>query len=121
MPGLTERVMILYTPNMITEVVDAVDYYFAEEPDIAADCYLFLRGLGSSMELLNTVKKRATSELIKRDRCDKCGEKLKLFQYGEVHRELEEEPVERMYVKLCPNCDIADRDLKPLDDDWPIP
>lgn len=51
MPGLTERVMILYTPNMITEVVDAVDYYFAEEPDIAADCYLFLRGLGSSMEI----------------------------------------------------------------------
>lgn len=94
----------MYVPNMTSEIIDAVDYLFADEPDIVADCLLYMRGLGDLPEMAKSLSDRARMELVRRDRCDRCGGKLQMFRYGEVHNELDEKPVEQMYVMMCPNC-----------------
>lgn len=104
-PGLAERVIILSAPNMIEEVIEAVDYFYANEPDVEADCLLFLQKVKDDPNMLKSMSARARAKLISKNRCEKCGERLVYIAYKEVHDELPESPIEILYEPMCQNCD----------------
>lgn len=94
------------TPNMISEVIESVDFMFADVPEASVDCLLFLKELKNRPDMVEALSRRAEGELANRSRCTKCGERLQFQPYYEVHTEIDNSPVETMYEPYCPNCDI---------------
>ena len=108
---------MMNVPNMISEVIESIDYMFSDIPEVGVDCLLFLQSLKNNPKMVNSLSERATAELVERNRCTRCGEKLHTYQYNEVHNELDDNPVEVMYDMACPNCDMVRSDMKEVEDE----
>ena len=100
-------------PNMANEIIESIHMNFEDYPDVEADCYLCLTGLchpnGVANEAMARIMARAgRNALDEMGRCPKCGTLLENYIYNEVHTELEENTMEKMVEKYCPNCDMKD-------------
>ena len=94
-------------PNMILEIFDAIDIAFANEPDIKADCLVYLMSLQHDDERVINLGVKASKVLDEMNRCNICGKELKSITYKEPHPELDGCPMEEMTEVYCPNCDIV--------------
>ena len=83
------------------EVVDFVFDYFGDNPDIIVDCFKYLSHIGS-----DKMNQAIDSKLKEMGRCTRCGTKLIVCQHNEVHDELDGCPIETVYDKFCPECDV---------------
>lgn len=90
-------------PNMRSELFDAIDFYFADMPDVAADCLLYLSKLQNNEEMVNALSHEARNRLNQMNRCERCGEPFKFYHYKEWHDEVN--AYEDMTDVYCPNCD----------------
>ena len=97
------------TPNMVSEVMEAVEEYFKDNEDVFVDCLLYLKGLYSGTQMSYQLFSAVTDKLEKMKRCPKCGEKLEWYHYQEPHDELDGCPMEDMYEPYCPNCDYPNQ------------
>ena len=94
---------------MLREVFDAINDMYKTEPDIVADCYVYLSGLMHDKDKVVRLSAQAGKELEKMNRCGECGEKLEVTTYNEPHPEIEGCPMEEVSETYCPNCDIRRR------------
>ena len=92
---------------MSYEVLDAIHLMYEDEPDVEADCYLYLSCLLSDKAKAKDLMERAQIALGEMGRCPYCGDKLECVTYKEVHTELDDCPVELIREEYCPHCDIC--------------
>lgn len=90
-------------PLMLSEVLEAVHLMYEDEPDVEADCYLYLTNLEASD--LVAIKFGAVKRLSDMGRCMICGSKLKTDSYKEPHFELGDGVYETLHEVYCPVCD----------------
>lgn len=93
---------------MTDEIIDAIRNTYGDYSEIEAECYVFLAHIHTNNNEAISLASKASSELEKMDRCPECGDKLVEHFYTESHSELEGNPVERVCVKVCPQCDMKD-------------
>lgn len=93
-------------PNMQIEVFDAIHEYFKDDPDIEADCYLYLKSLLNNEKRIKELSYESENKINKMNRCPYCGELLESYHYKEYHYELDDVQTEDRYESYCPNCDL---------------
>lgn len=89
-------------PKMILEVLEAIEDYFDDDPEIAVDCLLYLSGYLEDKDGAS----RARYALEQMGRCKNCGTPLDVATWDVHHTELEGSPIERMSEVFCPECDV---------------
>lgn len=87
-------------PKMILEVLEAIEEYFKDDPEIAVDCLLYL---SAYLDDADADKVRIALEQM--SRCPKCGSELIAYEWDERHTELDDCPKEHFCEYLCPECD----------------
>ena len=92
-------------PNMCYEILDAIHAFYNDE-DVETDCLLYLANLGSQTKMVHQLSDEARKELNGMGRCEHCGTPLETHQYQEIHTEVDDNQIEEMYVRYCPNCDL---------------
>ena len=93
-------------PNMTSELLEAVHYWFEDNPEVEIDVLVFLANLGCDKLKLAMLSMRAEQELVNKDRCPRCGCPMEYETHREWHSEVEGyEPVTERY---CPQCDRGD-------------
>ena len=98
-------------PNMEPEVIDAIHLMYEDNPDVEADCYLYLQSLkyGANKEnRISSLANAAYIELSNRGRCPECGGLMETVSYKERHNEISPGTYEIMHVTYCPNCDVGE-------------
>lgn len=88
-------------PNMLSEVVEAVETHFCDDKDIIVDCILYLMNATSREEDVVQLK----NWLIDHNRCYKCGGELACSEYREYHPECGSGVYETMREMYCPECE----------------
>lgn len=88
-------------PKMMSEVIEAIETHFCDEPDLMADCMLYLLNASARVEDVHRIEQW----FIDHDRCPKCGSKMKTQAYKEYHTECGPGVYETLYEPYCPNCD----------------
>lgn len=94
------------SPNMASEVIEAVHLMYEDYPDVEVDCYLYLSNLYSSQLLSSDLNNKVVFKLQEMGRCPECGSLMQIHHYKEPHPELDGCPMEDMTEVSCPNCDI---------------
>lgn len=89
-------------PKMILEVLEAIAEHYKADPEIAADCFLYLASnLTDAKE-----QDMARTAIEQMNRCPKCGLELVPYEWDERHTELDDCPKEHFCEYLCPKCDF---------------
>ena len=92
-------------PNMLPEVLEAIEEYFKNDEDVLTDCWLYLESLADDKKKVNQLVVNAENKLYDMGRCPNCGSPMQTYKYLEPHTELDGCPMEEMYEKYCPDCD----------------
>lgn len=96
-------------PNMEPEVIDAIHLMYEDNPDVEADCYLYLQSLKRkyyTVSRLTSLSNAAYRALQNMGRCPNCGNIMKSIPYKEYHSEVD--AYETLYDIYCPYCDIGE-------------
>ena len=88
-------------PNMLSEVVEAVETHFCDDKDIIVDCILYLMNATSREEDVVQLE----NWLIDHNRCYKCGGELACSEYREYHPECGSGVYETMREMYCSECE----------------
>ncbi len=87
-------------PNMMSEVIEAIETHFCDEKDVMVDCILYLMNVTSREEDVAQLEKW----LIDHHRCYRCGAELACSEYREYHPECGFGVYETMQEEYCPEC-----------------
>lgn len=91
-------------PKMMTEVIEAVHQTYVDNPEVEADCMVYLMRLavtlGDTRAMLDL-----TAWFVEHDRCDICGGLMSHYSFQEPHPELDGCPVETITEPYCAACD----------------
>lgn len=85
-------------PKMMSEVIEAVETHFCDEPDIMVDCMLYLMNANARVEDIHRIERWFDEHGL----CPKCGTKIKYQQVKEYHSEVD--AYETLYEPYCPHC-----------------
>lgn len=102
--------MAVNFPNMQSEVLEAIHLMYEDNPDIEADCYLYLESLDGSLDRQKAISIAGMKALGSMYRCERCGHILEAVHHKEIHNELEGNPVEITHEYYCPVCDLGKED-----------
>lgn len=91
-------------PNMYPEVLDAVHLMYEDNPDVEADCMLYLMNLHDNERGLAQLEGMAMKRLEDMGRCTICGEQLQPVTYYLAHPEISPGCQEEIVDQWCPNC-----------------
>lgn len=94
-------------PNMLSEILECLHFYFEDYPDVEVDCLLYLSRLMDDSKQVSKLSLAAIDALYDMGRCGCCGELLQVHHYKEPHPELDGCPTEDMTELYCPCCDIG--------------
>ena len=94
-------------PNMCPEILEAIHLMHEDYPNVEVDCLLYLTELKDNWTRTTELSNRAIDKLQEMGRCSTCGSALEYYHYVQPHFELEENPVEHLIERYCPNCDIG--------------
>lgn len=85
-------------PKMMSEVIEAIETHFCDEPDIMVDCMLYLMNANARVEDVHRIERWFDEHGL----CPKCGTKIKYQQVKEYHSEVD--AYETLYEPYCPHC-----------------
>lgn len=86
-------------PKMMSEVIEAIETHFCDEPDVMVDCMLYLMNASARVEDVHRIEQWFDNN----GRCPTCGTKIKYEQVKEYHSEVD--AYEILYTPYCPHCD----------------
>ena len=81
--------------DMSLEVIEAIHAFYKNEPDLEAECYVYLKKIGDIF-----LQVKCEKQLIQMKRCPKCGSILIPFKFKEFHGEIQE----IQNILICPIC-----------------
>ena len=87
------------TPNMKSEVLEAIHLMFEDDPDIECDCYRYLASLHKNSTKTFALQLAALGEIEDMGYCSACGNRLENYS----HKTEDGETLVEVY---CPNCDV---------------
>lgn len=88
-------------PKMMSEVIEAIETHFCDEPDIMVDCMLYLKNVVARDEdFLDICRWFAKNGL-----CEECGTKLITERHKEPHPEVGYGVYEVIAETYCPKCE----------------
>lgn len=88
-------------PEMLSEVLEAVESHFDKYPEVKIDCMLYLyNALGQVSDTMRMEKWFEDNGI-----CECCGQPLMIATFQEPHTELDFGVCETLYEKYCPVCD----------------
>ena len=80
-------------------IMEAITEYYKDDPDVVADCLVYLRIYGGSH-----MGRKAKDKIEDMNRCIDCGTPLEIMYYKDWHPEVG--TFEEMADIYCPCCDI---------------
>lgn len=86
-------------PKMMSEVIEAIESHYHDEPGVMIDCMLYLLNANARIEDVHRIERWFEDN----NCCPKCGCKMKAEPYKEYHSEVD--AYEILYNLYCPHCD----------------
>lgn len=93
-------------PKMSPEIIEAIHNTFVDNPDVEADCYVYLSVALCLSDI--TGANMARKALEDMGRCENCGEVMAVHEHKELHPEIGPGVYETLHEPYCPNCDIKE-------------
>ena len=89
-------------PRMLEEIIESIEFYFADDKEIVVDCLLYLLSINNSTRDICRLKEWFKDN----NRCYKCGEPLEWTTFKEPHPECGPGVYETFSESYCKNCDV---------------